>query len=489
MPVIRFDESISDIVAADTTDLHERDPETFFAAHMGLCPRQLYLSKLGLTANSELQGQYRVARLIQTYLEEQLHDQYPRLETETSLHIDEGPIQFVGRCNLLDPDNKIAYLLKTRNGWYKFSPPVDRHLDQLHVYMRGLGVTQGRLVYVSKNDISDIREWPPPDDTSPYVKFDQSRYDQLVAKATRIRDVIWANGIASTPEDIPFPDCGCYFCKEESLAFPPTTNHDSPEETAPDPESDVSTTAIVSDQSSPDEILADSQERITTTEADGGYESSVAATDGDGTTVLESDTRHVPADLRALDVWVVWDGRSKVALAPWQEGTMYPCEWAASKDIDPRRSFEKARMVAELPVETIHEAWPFPDANDLPERVRPAVLLPHNPPTPPVTFVDLDDVRDPDTGAVPEETATIVDALDGYAELSASGTGVHIYVRGQLPNGVGAFMAPLADRGTIEIYDHSRFTGGTWRHVHGTPNTVPDAQEVITNIVAQYDTD
>lgn len=119
--------------------------------------------------------------------------------------------------------------------------------------------------------------------------------------------------------------------------------------------------------------------------------------------------------------------------------------------------------------------------------MKPAVLLPHDPPTPPVSFIDLDDVRDPETSAVPKEAATIVGMLGGYAELSASGTGVHVYVRGA-PNGVGTFMAPLADRGTIEIYGHSRFTGGTWRHIQDTPaNTVPDAQDVITDLVAQYD--
>lgn len=42
--------------------------------------------------------------------------------------------------------------------------------------------------------------------------------------------------------------------------------------------------------------------------------------------VLEADGRHIPQGLRDLELWVLWDGRSKVALAPWQEDTMYPCE-------------------------------------------------------------------------------------------------------------------------------------------------------------------
>lgn len=189
-----------------------------------------------------------------------------------------------------------------------------------------------------------------------------------------------------------------------------------------------------------------------------------------------------------MDLWVLWDGRGKVALAPWQEGTMYPCEWATAKDVDPRQPFEAARMVAELPVEELRRTWPFPDGDNLPEAVHPAVLLRHDPATPPVAFVDFDDVRDSTTGEVSAEVAALVDALGGYAEVSRSGTGLHVYVRGALPDSVGAFAAPLDARGSVEIYDHARFTGGTWRHIEGTPlDAIPDADDVLTEIIAQYD--
>lgn len=48
-------------------------------------------------------------------------------------------------------------------------------------------------------------------------------------------------------------------------------------------------------------------------------------------------------------------------------------------------------------------AWPFPDGDDLPETVKPAVLLPHDPPDPPIVFVDFDDVRDPATDEISNE--------------------------------------------------------------------------------------
>jgi hypothetical protein len=412
--------------------------------------------------------------------------------------IEEDPIRFRGRCNLYDPDEDIVYSLKARNGWYKFSPPIERHVDQLHIYMQGLNAERGKLVYVSKNDIEDIREWPTPSADPPSIVFDESRYDGLVAKAKRIRDAVWTNRIAATTDEIPFPKCDCYFCGEESLAFPDTPVSESaslpatsatdtsgassgednetgriPASTTPATDAMTSTSTDVSNEVSP--ATGVNREKM------------FVVTDSDDFSVVETDCGHVPRDLRDLKVWVVWDAREKVALAPWQTGTMYPCEWAVSKNIDPRREFEKARMVAELPVQEIHRTWPFPDGDDLPERVSPAVLLPHESPDPPISFVDFDDVRDPHTGAVPVEVVELIDALGGYVELSQSGTGLHAYVRGSLPRGVNTFAAPLKERGTIETYDHSRFTGGTWRHVEGTPlDVVPEAGDVLATLVSQY---
>lgn len=71
----------------------------------------------------------------------------------------------------------------------------------------------------SKNDLGDVREWPDPTVDEPTVAFDPARYERLVAKAERVRDEVWANGIATTPDEIPFPKCGCYFCREEALDF------------------------------------------------------------------------------------------------------------------------------------------------------------------------------------------------------------------------------------------------------------------------------
>lgn len=217
--MIDFERAIPSLLAADASDRYERDPGTFFASHVGFCPRQLYVTKLGLSKTGTRRGKHRVARLIQGYLEDHLGDRYPDLEMGASLHIDEDPVRFVGRCSVLDRNESVAYALKVRNGWHKFSPPVDRHLNQLYIYMKGLSVDRGKLVYVSKNDIGDIREWPNAAADEPTVPFDPARYERTVAKAERIRNEAWTNGIATAPAEIPFPKCECYFCQGETLDF------------------------------------------------------------------------------------------------------------------------------------------------------------------------------------------------------------------------------------------------------------------------------
>ncbi len=66
----------------------------------------------------------------------------------------------------------------------------------------------------------------------------------------------------------------------------------------------------------------------------------------------------------------------------------------------------------------------------------------------PFTGVDLDKCRNPETGEIEEWAAEIIASLGGYAEISPSGTGVHVIVRGKAPN---------KRRGRIEVYSSERF--------------------------------
>lgn len=73
----------------------------------------------------------------------------------------------------------------------------------------------------------------------------------------------------------------------------------------------------------------------------------------------------------------------------------------------------------------------------------------------PYAGVDLDGCRDPETGVIAEWAAEIVRVLDSYTELSPSGSGLHIVVKGKVPK---ALKLPR-----IEIYSTERYFALTGR--------------------------
>lgn len=81
--------------------------------------------------------------------------------------------------------------------------------------------------------------------------------------------------------------------------------------------------------------------------------------------------------------------------------------------------------------------------------------------------IDLDKCRDPDTGRLEPRASEIIRRLDSYTEVSPSGTGVHIIVRGSLPAGG-------RKHGAVEMYDRGRFFTMTGEHIGGAPTVIED---------------
>src|SRR5215218_8405761 len=72
--------------------------------------------------------------------------------------------------------------------------------------------------------------------------------------------------------------------------------------------------------------------------------------------------------------------------------------------------------------------------------------------------VDLDGCLNPETGEIEGWAQEIIDELDSYAEISPSGTGVHILVRARLPESRNR-------KGRFEVYDRGRYFTVTGRHL------------------------
>jgi len=99
----------------------------------------------------------------------------------------------------------------------------------------------------------------------------------------------------------------------------------------------------------------------------------------------------------------------------------------------------------------------------------------------PFTGIDLDKCRDPKTGRIDTWAMDIVNAFRSYTEISPSETGLHIVVRGKLPEG-----STRRRNDKIEIYDSGRYFTVTGNILPGIRPEIKDRQEILTNFYRQH---
>ncbi|WEL28133.1 phage NrS-1 polymerase family protein [Haloferax volcanii] len=168
---------------------------------------------------------------------------------------------------------------------------------------------------------------------------------------------------------------------------------------------------------------------------------------------------NLPPELVERDQWVCWrsekrDGKqTKIPVVPG-EGS-----FASSTDSDTWSDFETALdFVTNERADGIGFVFTKED---------------------PIVGVDLDDCRDADTGDVDDDAQDIIDRLDSYTEISPSGTGYHVLINGDLPEGRNR-------RGHIELYDTARFFTVTGDRVDDTTGQVKRRQDALEAIHREY---
>jgi len=155
-----------------------------------------------------------------------------------------------------------------------------------------------------------------------------------------------------------------------------------------------------------------------------------------------------PAELARRPQWVAWrlvsrDGEPKPTKVPYAPRTGH---LASTTDPSTWASFE--------------EAAAFCASNEWASGVG-YVLSSDDP----YVGIDLDACRDPRTGRLEPWAKSIVKRLNSYTEISPSGTGLRIFVRGELP--------PHGRRkGHIEIYSQARFLTNTGDRYLVAPDTI-----------------
>lgn len=101
--------------------------------------------------------------------------------------------------------------------------------------------------------------------------------------------------------------------------------------------------------------------------------------------------------------------------------------------------------------------------------------------------VDLDHVVDPITGVIEPWAKAIVDKLDSYTEYSPSGTGLHIFVYGTLPDGGNKRIIDKEKRQAIEMYGKNRYFTVTGNVLKDLPvcERQAELEEVFYSLIAK----
>ena len=97
----------------------------------------------------------------------------------------------------------------------------------------------------------------------------------------------------------------------------------------------------------------------------------------------------------------------------------------------------------------------------------------------PLVGVDLDGCRDSETGKLTEWADDIVSRLDSFTEISPSGTGLHVIVKGTLPGGRNRHDG-------VELYETARFFTVTGEHIPETPTTIERREDALAGVHDEY---
>jgi len=171
------------------------------------------------------------------------------------------------------------------------------------------------------------------------------------------------------------------------------------------------------------------------------------------------DLTTIPPALRAIDHWLCWreeqrDGKpTKVPVSPHEEGfgkVNDPATWA---------SFEVA-VDALSRDDVTGLGFVFTEEDT-------------------IAGVDLDDVRDPETGRLSDRATDIVSTLDSYTEVSPSGTGLHVLIQGFVPEG-------RSRNAGIELYDSGRFFTVTGEQLSDSPSEVAVRHDELASVHRGY---
>ena len=172
---------------------------------------------------------------------------------------------------------------------------------------------------------------------------------------------------------------------------------------------------------------------------------------------------NIPTELKALPQWVWWLGEPK-SDGKLNKKPMNANNGKAASHSNPKTwaSFGKAQAYHESHSKSAGIGFVF-SAGD------------------PYVGIDLDNCRNLETGEIATWALELIQLANTYSEVSPSGKGVKLWIKGKMPGDKGK-RNDHYETGGIEIYPHHRFFTVTGQHLDGTPLEIVENQAAIEAI-------
>ena len=181
---------------------------------------------------------------------------------------------------------------------------------------------------------------------------------------------------------------------------------------------------------------------------------------------LECRIDNLPAALRQYGQWVIWKHVWKSSDQKWDKPPVDPNTGSAASSTNPATWGRFEDLPKRLPRYdgcgfVVTESDPF-------------------------VFIDIDGAVDPETGTIEEWGMKVLNQLSTYSEISPSGRGLRIIVKGNLDiEGCGkAWKIPKSwktqgDKAEICVFHKAKYFTLTGHHVEGTPTEIAERTDEI----------
>jgi putative DNA primase/helicase len=101
-----------------------------------------------------------------------------------------------------------------------------------------------------------------------------------------------------------------------------------------------------------------------------------------------------------------------------------------------------------------------------------------------LTGIDIDDCVNAETGEIKQYALDVVELFNSYAEISPSGTGIRIFIKGEKPK--RAWSGNKGGDYELEVYDSGRYLTVTGHHLAGTPREIEPRQLHLEAFLSRY---